>query len=329
MQTEPHDAPLRDTCNVTGETDRAPVRPFSSFIRAGLSWRADEPPPTFEELGLEEAQSTSFEWQSNRNNAEFFAFFWHGEASAGWVREIHGLFGSSGELVLSTIEAAVEIELTRRAMAAPAADPNDATARVNLAGQWRALRFFAEAQTNNLMVFGHGVANLVLRTLALQFDFDAERVGGIKKDAFHPGSDEPGAWCSLNAKTVSELRKAADSASLDSSALVESLAALWGILEPLWSLRGVQYHRWRGESPGVTGINFVNRNEAKEENGVITRSLPGQTDYVEGERIVSDVVNGADAALRRVGAWMPTFLEAWTSVFVASKEANEQTARRL
>jgi hypothetical protein len=244
------------------------------------------------------------------------------------VREIHGLFGSSGELVLSTIEAAVEIELTRRAMAAPAADPNDATARVNLAGQWRALRFFAEAQTNNLMVFGHGVANLVLRTLALQFDFDAERVGGIKKDAFHPGSDEPGAWCSLNAKTVSELRKAADSASLDSSALVESLAALWGILEPLWSLRGVQYHRWRGESPGVTGINFVNRNEAKEEN-VITRSLPGQTDYVEGERIVSDVVNGADAALRRVGAWMPTFLEAWTSVFVASKEANEQTARRL
>jgi hypothetical protein len=314
---------------MTGEADREPVRPFSSFIRAGLSWRADEPPPTFDELGLEEARSTSFEWQSNRNNAEFLAFFWHDEASAGWVREIHGLFGSSGELVLSTIEAAVEIKLIRRAMAAPAAEPDDATARVNLAGQWRALRFFAEAQANNLMVFGHGVANLVLRTLALQFDFDAERVRDIRKDVFHPGSDEPGAWCSLNAKTVSELRKAADSASLDSSALVESLAVLWGILEPLWSLRGVQYHRWRGESPGITGINFVNLNETKEENGVITRSLPGQTDYVEGERIVNDVVNGADTALRGVGAWMPTFLEAWRSVFVASKEANEGAARRL
>ena len=305
------------------------MRPFSSFIRAGLSWRADEPPPTFEELGLEEARRTSFEWQSNRNNAEFLAFFWHDEASAGWVREIHGLFGSSGELVLSTIEAAVEIELTRRAKAAPLTEPDGATASVNLAGQWRALRFFAEAQTNNLMVFGHGVANLVLRTLALQLDFDAGKVGGIKKDAFHPGSDEPGAWCSLNAKTFSELRKAGDSASLDSSALVESLAALWGILGPLWSLRGVQYHRWRGESPGVTGINFVNLNEAKGESGVITRSLPGQTDYIEGERIVTDVVNEADTALRRVGAWMPTFLEAWTSVFVASKEANEETARRL
>jgi hypothetical protein len=111
--------------------------------------------------------------------------------------------------------------------------------------------------------------------------------------------------------------------------LVESFAALWGILGPLWSLRGVQYHRWRGESPGVTGINFVNLNEAKEEDGVITRSLPGQTDYVEGERILNDVVNGADTALRGVGAWMPTFLKAWTPVFVASKEANEDTARRL
>lgn len=88
------------------------------------------------------------------------------------------------------------------------------------------------------------------------------------------------------------------------------MAALWGILGP-------------------TGINFVNLNEAKGGSGVITRSLPGQTDYIEGERIVTDVVNGADTALRRVGAWMPTFLEAWMSVFVASKEANEETARRL
>jgi hypothetical protein len=320
---------VRDACGVTEETDREPVRPFSSFIRAGISWRRDEPPPTFEELGLEEARRTSFEWQSNRNNAEFFAFFWHDEATAGWVREIHGLFGSSGELVLSTMEAAVEIELTRRVMAAPGAEADDATARVNLAGQWRALRFFAEAQANNLMVFGHGVANLVLRTLALQLDFDVEKVAGIRKDAFHPGAGERGAWCSLNAKTLSELRGAAANAHLDSTSLVQSLTALWQILEPLWSLRGVQYHRWRGESPGVTGINFVNLNEAKEENGVITRSLLGQTDYVEGERIVTDVVNGADTALRRVGAWMPTFLEAWTSVFVASKEANEETARRF
>lgn len=314
---------------MTDSSSDNPLRPFSSVFRARIAWNTDEPVATLEELQLEATREAAFAWQSNRNQAEFFGFFWLDEAVGGFVREIHGLFGSSGELVLSSLEAAAEVEVIRRAMAREDPGVDQTTRRVNRAGQWRALRFFAEAQANNLMVFGHGVANLTLRTLALQPGFDAAQVGRIDPEVFRPESDNRGAWCSLSGKTAGELRKATQGTAIDSIPLVESLADLWNALEPLWFLRGTQYHRWRGESPGVTGINFVNPNHPTEESGTITRTLRLQNDYVEGEKIVNEVVNTADAALRDVGAWMPKFLDAWGRVFNASKEHAEETARLL
>jgi hypothetical protein len=88
----------------------------------------------------------------------------------------------------------------------------------------------------------------------------------------------------------------------------------------------MQYHRWRGESPGVTGINFQNPNRAIEQNGVITQTLRLANEYVEGERIVNDVVSTADVALRGVGVWMHGFLEAWTLFFNECKRRNDAAA---
>lgn len=301
-------------------------RPFSSFVRGRIAWHTDAPAPTLDELGLDEARQAAFEWQSNRNNAEFFGFFWPDEAVSGFVREIHGLFGSSGELVLSSLEAAVEIEVTRRAMAQGDDEPEEVTRRVNRAAQWRAVRFFGEAQANNLMVFGHHVANLVLRTLALQPGFTADRVWGLAAESLHPESDERGAWCSLTEKTTVELRRAASDVPVDAGSLLDSLDDLWAVLGPLWDVRGMQYHRWRGESPGVTGINFQNPNPAIEQDGIITRTLRLANEYVEGERIVNDVVSTADLALRGVGTWMRGFLEAWSLLFEECKRRHDAAA---
>ncbi len=312
---------------MTPEENNEAPHPFSSFVRARIAWHTDQKVPTFEELGLDDACQAAFSWQSNRNNAEFFAFFWLNEHGRAFVREIHGLLGSSGELVLSSIEAAVEIEVTRRVMQT-ATSVDDTTERVNRAAQWRAIRFFAEAQANNLMVFGHGVANLVLRTLALQPEFQPQSVKGIDPDVFQAGADERGVWCSLTGNAVSEMRRGARQTPSDSGPLLDSLAVLWTILEPLWSVRGMHYHRWRGESPGVTGVNFVNPNERVEEDGVISRTLRLQTEYVEGETIVNDLASSTDSALRGVGAWMPSFLEVWSGLFAECKELNEHAAQR-
>jgi hypothetical protein len=306
------------------DNDETP-RPFSSFLRPRLAWHTDAPVPTLDELGLDDARRAAFRWQSIRNNAEFFGFFWHGEVTGGYVREVFGLFGSSGELVLSSLAAAVEIEVTRRALFEND-ELDEVNRRLNHAAQWRSLRFFGEAQANNLMIFGHGVANLILRTLALQPEFKAARVRRISVDAFHPESDEPRAWCSFTRKTAGEMRSAASDGPVDAGPILDSLDELWDVLGPLWSVRGMQYHRWRGESPGVTGINFQNPNPPIEQEGLITRTMRLANDYVEGERIVNDVVSTADAALKKVGAWMPVFLDVWSPFFNECKRHNESVA---
>lgn len=305
------------------------LRPFSSFLRARLAWNTSEAPPTFEELGLKQAGDAAIAWQDNRNWAEWFGFAWHDEGTRGWVREIHGLFGSAGELVLSSIEAAVEVAITQRAMASPDGGVDEQVRRVNRAAQWRAIRFFAEAQANNLVVFGHTAANLVIRTLALQPGFSVEEIAGLDPRIFLPGSDRPKAWASLTRGIQRELRRSAAGLPIDSRELIASLAALRVVLAPVTALRGVQYHRWRGESPGVTGINFSADTNEHVENGIVTRTLRLHTEYIEGEKIVDDLVTSADEALKSVGEWMPGFLDVWVGAFNSSKALHEEAARRL
>lgn len=308
--------------------EQAP-KPLSSFLRARIAWHTDTPPPTFGELSLQDAAEAAMAWQSNRNWAEWYAFTWHDEATRGWTREIHGLFGTAGELMLSNIEAAVEIAITKLVVALPPESSDENVPRVNRAAQWRALRFFAEAQANNLVIFGHTVANMVLRTLALQVGFTPDRVYGIDTDRFQSGSEENSAWCSLNKGLIPELRRVARSLPVSADPLLESLGRLRTILVTVSGLRGVQYHRWRGESPGVTGINFLTDPNEVVENGIVTRTLRWQTDYVEGEKIVDDLVEASDLALRAVAAWMPEFLETWTQFFMACKAVDEKAAERL
>jgi len=309
------------------DDDKARQQFFSSFVRARIACNIEDALPTLDELGLGEVRQAAFEWQSNRNNAEFFAFFWHDEAVSGFVREIHGLFGSSAEVVLSSLEAAGEIDLTRRAIAKPNDELNDVTQRVNRAGQWRSLRFFGEAQANNMIVFGHHVANLVLRTLALQPGFKVDGIQDLKDEVFHPESNDRRAWCSLNAQTAGEMRHAASNLQVDCGPLLDSLGNLWSVLAPVWRVRAIQYHRWRGESPGVTGINFRNPIQETAENGIIVRTLHLANEYVEGVNIVEDVVSSANATLRGVGAWMPKFLEVWVAVFEECKRRDASVAK--
>jgi hypothetical protein len=291
---------------------------LSSVLRQRLAWAPSEGCPTREELGLERAAQHAVDWQSHRNRAlwEEFALGTRTYAAARWVREIFGLFGIAGELILTSVEASAEVEITRRAQKV---EPLPAMR----ASQWRTIRFFAEGQANNLIVFGHTVANLTIRTLAMHPDFTVRGMAGLKQNVFVPRSADRWAWASLTPALAREFALKARLLGSGSQQMADSVAALTaGPWDELWRLRGEQYHRWRGESPGVSGINFggESMNDRLVETGSVSL---GDMDapYVEGELMVDELVYLVDRALKFVADWMPTYLDAWGEAFMAVRES--------
>ena len=146
--------------------DEQPTGPPSSVLGGRLAAESDEPTPTFQQLGLSDAKAVAFDWQHQRSYASWheFTVIAHDLAASEWVREIHGIVGVVGEVLLVCIEAEVEKEiLSRRLVDPPSVTTSELSTR---AAASRSLRFFAEGQGNELTVAGHALANLTLRTVS-------------------------------------------------------------------------------------------------------------------------------------------------------------------
>ena len=225
------------------------------------------------------------------------------------VREIHGLFGTVGELVFVSMEAEVEKELLRRALEAPNIEPPMSAALK------RSMRVFAEVQMNDLIVLGHQLANLTLRTMMLtDSHVSSDQPTNRRRDTPEPGSHEFKAWVSLNDECVGKLLVVAKRTQIpELSELATSLCGLTGPNRPwqeLYKLRNEQYHRWRGESPGVTGVNFELRPMSSE-----TVPLWPVQNYSEGEQIVENVSKTSRKALDSVAPFMSQYLDDWNTAF--------------
>jgi hypothetical protein len=300
-------------------TEPEEMGPPSSILGSRLAVTADTSVPSLEEMGLKAAKNAAFEWQQQRSYA-----LWHElrallsrYSAADWVPEIHGLLGVVGEQVLVAVEAEAEKELLVRHLAALPASSHSARAAAS-----RALRFFAEGQGNALVVAGHGVANLVVRTVALDPDFEFPWRTKSRLSDFVPRSEAGSSWLSLDAKTVLKLRSAAVPCVQQMRTLVQQVADLQE--DPhyaaLVKLRNIHYHRWRGESPGVTGINWRadtlrQRAERGESVGLSRELLP---DYTEGRQSLTEVVTTTRAALDAFSARMPPILAVWVEAFQAA-----------
>lgn len=285
----------------------------SSVLRPRLAFADLAGVPTLLDLGLSDAKEAAFRWQTYRGDpsAGLDEMAWLNvdfDASR-WIRELHGLYGIVGELILASVEAEAE----KRLLEDKLADPT--TTGPIRAGLARSLRFFGEGQANQLIVAGHAVANIVLRTIALHPQFDSTALPrglGIDAASFEPRSNARGAWCGLNHKAAKDLEKAAKA--LGSSELVDlarSLRKLTAGNEPwakLNALRGEQYHRWRGESDGVAGVNFGDASMADRMIAGEAVGLSGTpTPYTEGAVAVAEVCAHGIAALHSFVAWMPDF----------------------
>lgn len=272
--------------------------------------------PTWAELGLLEAKDAAFAWQRQRRWHDWHQIVWTQEdpIRSRWVGEIHGLFGLAGEAVLVSIEAEAEKVLLRRVI-----DRGDESGPLT-AIRWRAMRFFAEGQANHLVTAGHLVANLTLRTLALH-PGGLEAIGrALPRWHAEPRASTRNGWISLNSSQARSIARAARH--LASPALVALAEHLNRVTahESSWAalndLRGEQYHRWRGESPGVSGFNF---NDVP----VIDRLLAGQAvgvgaipdDYVEGMGVVDALAGATTRVLADSGPWMTTYLDLWDTAF--------------
>lgn len=268
-------------------------------------------------LSLESAKAAAFAWQEQRSKG-----FWNelvattANAQSDWVRPIHGIIGAVGEEVLVAIEAEVEKQIAHDLLAK--LNPDDYVKR---AAYSRSLRFFAEGQGNAIVVAAHGIANLTVRTFALDpnFQVSALRPLSVKAVDFMPKSTAKSAWLSFNKRTAAVLQAVAATLHPKMQVLANELVVLAddAALTNLIDLRNAHYHRWRGETPGVTGVNLqgdtvLEQLDQGQAVGISTQMLP---DYIEGQAMLNDIVAATRTGLDALTAQMPVLLQAWYEAF--------------
>ena len=224
-----------------------------------------------------------------------------------------------GEQVLVATEAEVEKAVAASRLAGLAADALPSRAALS-----RSLRFFGEGQGNALVVAAHGLANLTLRTLALDPSFDVGDVkgAGVKASDFVPRSEAKGAWVSLTAGTCDVFVSAAGSYSREMQTLAGELRALCAdpAVAALIHLRNVHYHRWRGESPGVTGVDLLGstvreRLEQGQAVGLTVQLLP---QYTEGQQALDELTRTTRCALDSIVGRLPQLRSVWHRAFAGA-----------
>ncbi|CAL8978634.1 hypothetical protein CELL_02918 [Cellulomonas sp. T2.31MG-18] len=283
-------------------------------------------PPPLDILGLTEARMRAFEWQHQRSFAVVNDMHGalSGQAGARWVLETHGIFGVVAEQVLVAIEAEVEKAICQSALDGLPNDPSvsDDSRPARRAHYLRSLRFFAEGQANALVVGLHGLGNLVLRSLEFARPLDAKELrqfGIVKPNDFAPGSSIPKAWISLDLEKMSAIAAVAADRGGSAIALAEAIEAIRRDPDvvSLFLLRNAQYHRWRGESPGVTGIalGMPTVTQRLAAAGVVSFGHELLPPYEEGDVTVADLARQSRAALDALVRRMESFHRAWWDLF--------------
>lgn len=298
--------------------DPAMSGPPSSILGARVAVDSDGPLPTVASLGLDEAKKQAFEWQKQRGLAKWndMAGTLTGRPGARWVIETHSIVGVIAEQVLLAIELEVEKEVVRLAIDNLPSSDLEPKASIH-AHYSRSLRFFAESQANAIVIALHGLANLAGRTLEFDSDLTTAELRDLKvsRADLAPGSAARGAWLSWTSPFVGRVAAMASTRSAAMQAMAAELAGLAGesALVDLIELRNTQYHRWRGESAGVTGIALGQMPAADllangQAVGFGRELLPL---YTEGQDTLDELVVVSRAALDAFVARMDSFLAAW------------------
>ncbi|CAM4187438.1 hypothetical protein JAAN108728_15240 [Janibacter anophelis] len=291
--------------------------PPSSVLGPRVAIDAEGPLPTISELGLGAAKAQAIEWHKQRTLAQFndVGGALTGRSGARWVMETHALIGVVAEQILLAIELEAEKVITGEAINSLSSStltyPEATRAHYS-----RSLRFFAESQANAIVIALHSLANVAARSL----EFDAELTPAelnqfkVKRADFDPGSAERSAWLSWTKPFVAAVSVMASTRSPEIQAVAHELQAISSesAIADLLELRNTLYHRWRGESPGVTGIHLGVIPAADVLSSGQAVSLGAELPPYQAEDALDEVVSVSRNALDAFGDHMEPFLASWS-----------------
>lgn len=301
--------------------DHAMPGPPSSVLGARVAIDSDGPLPTIISLGLDDAKQQAFEWQKQRGLAKWndMAGTLTGRPGVRWVLETHAIIGVIAEQILLAVELEVEKEVARRAIDNLPGSALESKASIR-AHYSRSLRFFAESQANAIVIALHGLANVAARSLEFDRDLEATELRhlGVSRGDFAPGSTARAAWLSWTAPIAGKILTMAASRSAEMRALATELAAIAAetAIVDLLELRNTQYHRWRGESAGVTGIALgeLPAADVLASGQVVSFGRELLPPYTQGQDTTDAVVIRSREALDVFVAHMDSFLTVWGAI---------------
>lgn len=289
----------------------------SSVLGARMAIDSDGRIPTIGSLGLADAKKQAFEWQQ-RGLAKWndFAGILTGRSGARWVVETHAIIGVVAEQVLVAVELEVEKEIARQAINKLSGSDMKHKSSV-FAHYSRSLRFFAESQANAIVIGLHGLANIAARSL----EFDAEftpaelQAFSVSRADFDPGSSVRSAWLSWTEGLIRNVGSMAATRTPEMQGMAAELASLASeaAIIDLLELRNTQYHRWRGESAGVTGIALgeLPAADVLASGQAVSFGRDLLPPYAEGQATLNELVHAGRSALDMFVAHMDQFLSAW------------------
>lgn len=140
--------------------------------------------------------------------------------------------------------------------------------------------------------------------------------------AFTPGSQAKAAWVSLEGGTLAAMISIAAVRGAASAGLLAALESIHSDppIEALLELRNVHYHRWRGESSGVTGIDLGMKpaSQLLAEGQPVTFGQELLPSYSGGAAALEQLGQTSLDALKALISHMDEFLGAWWALFSES-----------
>jgi hypothetical protein len=170
--------------------------------------------------------------------------------------------------------------------------------RVVAAAQEMVHRAMADMATHFLLAAGHALANVTVRTMALDARMHAHILDTLGSPS-PVNSQSPRDWLSLNLDTVRQLRRVAKKSANPALQAIPN-AATDLVLSRDWQeldqLRGSHYHRRRPQSAGIDGVPFANPWTFS--NGVIAMNFGGGQ-YTDGDSLAAETTDLARRVIAR------------------------------
>ncbi len=185
-------------------------------------------------------------------------------------------------------------------------------------------RAMADMVTHFLLATGHALANVTIRTLALDARMHAHLLDSLGSPS-PVNSQNPKDWLSLNQDNVRQLRRVAKkTASSALQTIPEAATDL--VLSPDWQeldqLRGADYHRRRPQSAGLSGVPLANPWTFS--NGVMAMNFGGGQ-YTDGDDLARDTTDLGRRVMVRFSSALTTMLPTVLAVIAEVQREHGRT----